>query len=66
VKDVAPDRKRAPPAVCDLPHDTGYLVLRPRTNRHCRTCASQGKGNSPADPPARASDQRDLTVEANQ
>jgi hypothetical protein len=66
VQDVAPDRERAPLAVCDLPCDTGHLVLRPRANRHCRTRPSQDKGNGPADPPARAGDQRDLPIETYQ
>jgi hypothetical protein len=39
---------------------------RPRVHRHRGTRLAQGQGDGPADPPARAGDQRDLSVETNQ
>jgi hypothetical protein len=66
VADVAPDRERAPLAACDLPSDTGDLVLRARADSYCGTSVTKGQGNGPADPPARASDQRDLPIETYQ
>jgi hypothetical protein len=66
VGDIAPHSDRLPPAACDLFRDTGDIVLRACADRHYRTRLTQSQGNGPADPPARASDQRDLSIQTNQ